>query len=187
MCEPTLIFAATTALAVVGGVVQYKASKNATAFNDQMAKTNIKVADAQAVDAERLGQVEVAQRRLQTRMQLASQQVGFAAQNVETTGTALDIFGNTGMIGENDENQIRANTARHVFGYRMKAYDINAQNQLQKYQGKVDRLGTILTTAGSVVGAYGDYRTATGGASWGSKTKSSSSGGGYGIPTGFGG
>lgn len=156
MCEPTTIaLVASLALTAAAGYVAYDSSKKAQKYNEEVADQRIKVANAQAVDAERLGQIERQERRLKTRMQLATQQVGFGAQNVEQTGTALDILGDTAIFGEIDENRITANAERKAFGFRYEAYGAEADKRLAKFKGKNDRTGILLTTASSMTGAYG--------------------------------
>lgn len=157
MCNPVLIMAGFT---IAAGAVQYKTSRDSQKFNEAVADQNAKVAEAQAVDAERLGQIEAGERRLLLRQQLASQQVGFAAQNVEQTGTALDILGDTAMFGEIDETRIRANAERQAWGYRMQGYGIQTQKRLDAYQGKMGRFGTILTTGANMAGAWQSGRAA---------------------------
>lgn len=161
MCEPTtLLLVASLATTVVGGYVAYDASKKSEAYNDAVAKQNKGVAEAQAVDAERLGQLEANERRLATRLKIANQTVGFAAQNVEQTGTALDILGDTAMFGEIDEQRIREGAARKAWGFRMQGYDIEANNRLQKFQGKTDRTGIILSTASKAMSSFGSMGAA---------------------------
>jgi hypothetical protein len=142
------------AIAAVSGYVAYDSSKKSQRYQEQVADQNKKVAEAQAVDAERLGQIEASERRLKTRMQIAAQTAGFGAQNVEQTGTALDILGDTAMFGEIDEGRIRANAARKAWGFRMQGYDIEANKRLMQFNEKNSRTGTILSTAGSMLGAY---------------------------------
>jgi hypothetical protein len=61
------------------------------------------------------------------------------------------------MFGEIDEGRIRANAARQAWGFRMQGYDIMANKKLMQFQEKTNRTGTILSTAGSMMGAYGSY------------------------------
>jgi len=153
MCEPTTIaLVASLALTAAAGYVAYDSSKKAQKYNEQVQDQKIKVSNAQALDAERLGQIERQERRQQTRMQLATQQVGFGAQNVETTGTALDILGDTAIFGEIDENRITANAERKAFGYKYEAWGAEADKRLGAFKGKNDRTGILLTTASSLVG-----------------------------------
>lgn len=164
MCEPTTIaFVAAAAVSAVSGYVAYDSSKKAQAYQEEVADQNKKVADAQAIDAERLGQIEASERRLKTRLQIASQRAAFGAQNVQQTGTALDILGDTAMFGEIDEGRIRANAARRAWGFRMQGYDIEANKRLNAFTAKTQRTGTILSTAASIAGAYGSYASAGGG------------------------
>ena len=155
MCDGvSWVYAAVAiAAAVGGGYVAYKSSKNAEEYNNQVAKTNKTVLETQAQDAERRGQLERQERRLKTRMQIATQQVGFGAQNVEQTGTALDILGDTALFGQIDEDRISANAARAAFGFRFQAWDVEAQRRLMASQSKDQRTGTILSTVSSVASA----------------------------------
>lgn len=157
MCDVTS--AIMIGIALVGGYVQYDASKKAEAYQDTVAKQNKGVAEAQAIDAERLGQLEAAERRLQTRLQIATQTVGFASQNVEQTGTAAQVLGDTAMFGAIDEQRILHGAEKRAWGFRMQGYDIEAQNRLNKFQSKTDRTGIILSTASGVAGAYGKYQS----------------------------
>jgi hypothetical protein len=168
----SILAVASLAVTAVGGYMAYNASKQAQKYNDQVAKVGQKVAEARAVDAERLGQVDAQERRLKTRLMLGSQTVGFAAQNVAASGTALDILGDTAMFGEIDETRIRANAARQAWGYRMEGWNIKANNALAKFQGKVDRMGTILTTAGGLIKGAGQFNFGGGGGGLGSGTTS---------------
>lgn len=165
MCEVTswVYLAVAVAAAVGGGYVSYKSSQNAQEYNEKIAKTNKTVLETQAQDAERQGQVERQERRLKTRLQLATQQVGFGAQNVEQTGTALDILGDTAMFGQIDEDRIAANAARKAFGFRFQAWDVEAQKRLMQSQARDARTGTILSTVGSVAGAFSGAGVGAGG------------------------
>lgn len=171
---------------LLSGAVSYSASKTSQAYSEQVADQNKQVAEAQAIDAERLGQIEANERRLRTRLQMASQSVGFGAQNVEQTGTALDILGDTAMFGEIDVQRIQANAQRKAWGFRMQGHEIESQKRLMQYQGKVDRTGTILSTIGGVAGAWGG--AGTGAAklgSGGTNTFASSAGSPYKATTVF--
>jgi hypothetical protein len=159
-------------LALGSGYVAYDASKKSQRYNEQVAEQNQKVVAAQGVDAARLGQLEEDERRLKTRLQLAEQQTAFGAQNVDQTGTALDILGDTSMFGEIDLTRIRANTQRKVWGYAMQGHDIETNTRLNAFKGKAERQGTILSTASSVAGSFGSFAKpaaaapAGGGQSW---------------------
>ena len=64
MCEPaTLLLVGSLALTAGAGYVAYDSSKKAQKYNEQVQDQRIKVANAQALDAERLGQIERQERR----------------------------------------------------------------------------------------------------------------------------
>lgn len=141
-------------IALVGGAVQYDASKKSQHYQEQVSDQNTKVANAQAEDQLRLGQIEASERRLKTRLQIANQQATFGAQNVQVSGSALDILGDTAMFGEIDEGRIRANAQRKAWGYNVDAWNQQAGKKLAQFQGKTDRTGIILSTASSMLGSY---------------------------------
>lgn len=155
MCEPTTWVM--IGIALVGGAMQYDASKKSQKFQEEVAEQNTKVANAQATDAERLGQIEASERRLKTRMQIATQTVGFGANNSEVTGTSLDILGETAMWGEVDETRIKNNADRQAWGYRVQAHGIQVDKRMMQFNEKNNRTGTILSTASGVAGAYAGY------------------------------
>ncbi len=183
MCEAaTIAYAVVAVVAVVGGYMQYDASKKAQAYNEQVADNNTKIAEFRAIDTERLGQVEANERRLKTRLQIGQQVTGFAAQNVEASGTALAILGDTEMFGQIDEERIRGNAQRRAWGYRMEGQGYQTQSTLDSFTAKAGRSGTILSTVGSVAGAYGNSNGFGfgGGAGAGANAGSGSGSGGVG-------
>lgn len=153
MCD--VVSAVMIGAAVLGGAVSYQNSKNAQRYTEDVADQNKKIIEAQAVDVERLGQREANERRMKTRLQLASQVAGFGAQNVEQTGTALDILGDTAMFGQIDEDSVRANAQRQAWGLRMQGWNVEADKRFAQFKGSADRTGIVLSTAGSVAGAWG--------------------------------
>jgi hypothetical protein len=152
MCD--VVSAVTIGAAVLGGAVSYQNSRATQRYQEQVADQNKKIAEASAVDAERLGQREATEARMRTRQQLAQQTVGFGAQNVEQTGTALDILGDTAMFGEIDQESIRANAARRAWGYRVQGWNAEAEGNFASWKGGADRAGILLGTAGSVASAW---------------------------------
>lgn len=168
MCGPAALLGASLFISAVGGYMQYDSSKKAQKYNEAVAENNAKAADAQALDRQRLGQIEAQDRRLRTRLLLGEQQAGFGAQNVETSGTALDILGDTALFGELDEGRIRAQAAREAWGFEQQAWNARAQKKLIGFEGKAQRTGIILSTASNMASAgysyYGSLGTAKTGA-----------------------
>lgn len=157
MCGPVPLLVTSLVISAVGGYMQYDSSKKAQKYNEAVAENNAKAADAQALDRQRLGQIEAQDRRLRTRLMLAEQQAGFGAQNVETSGTALDILGDTALFGELDEGRIRAQAAREAWGFEQQGWNARAQKKLIGFEGKAQRTGILLSTASSMASAGYSY------------------------------
>lgn len=151
MCSATA--AVMIGVALVSGYMQYDASKQSQRYNEAVAEQNSKVAGAQAIDAERLGQIEEGERRMRMRLQIAQQETQFASQNVAPTGSALDILGQTAMFGEADIGRIRSNAQRKAWGFRYEQYNIEANKRMAAFKGKTERQGIVLSTVGNVTSA----------------------------------
>ncbi len=162
MCGPAAVFAVSALLTIGSGIVSYQGSKAAQHYNEQVADNNTRIAEMNASDAERLGNIEANERRLKTRLQIGQQVTGFAAQNVEASGTALSILGDTEMFGQLDEQRIRANAARRAWGFRTQGEAFQTQSKLDSFTASVDRAGTILSTGSKLVGGYDNFKKSGG-------------------------
>jgi hypothetical protein len=149
VCEATTIIAiAGLVLGVAGGVQQANAQKAAGQAQEEQSKENAKAANAQARNTELSAQVDEDRRRQMTRQQLATQRSVMAANNLDmSTGSALDILGDTAAIGEQDALTIRANAAREAWGLRSQATDYLNQGRVARVSGNNAAKGTYLTTA----------------------------------------
>lgn len=71
-----------------------------------------------------------------------------AANNIDSSsGSALDLIGETAQFGEEDALSIRANAAREAWGYKVGANDSRNQAKLTKAAGKNKATATLLSTA----------------------------------------
>lgn len=139
------------ALTAVGTIQQVNATKAAAQAEERQADQNAKVAEAQAQNATMAGLVEEDRRRAQTRAMLARQRVSIAANNLDmSTGTPLELLGDTASIGEQDALAIRANAAREAWGYRTQAVNARNQGAMTVANAKAQNKGTILTGLGSL-------------------------------------
>lgn len=152
MCEPTTwIMIAGLVLTAAAGVQTADAQKKAGEAQAEQAAENAKAAKAQGESTVLAAQIEEDRRRQQTRQMLASQRAGFAANNVDmSTGSAMDILGDTAMVGEQDALTIRANAARQAWGYSVDANNSMNQGRMAQAAGKNAATGTYLTTAASM-------------------------------------
>lgn len=185
MCEPTTWIAiAGLVLTAAAGVQQAKAQKASAQAQEEQAAENAKAAGTQARNTELSAQVEEDRRRQLTRQQLGTQRSILAANNLDmSTGSALEILGDTAAIGEQDALTIRANAAREAWGYRTQAVDYTNQGAMARATGKNQVRGTYLTTAASMTQQAGGL-SGGGGSAPRYSTKGSSRSVNYG--TGFG-
>ncbi len=165
MCEPASWIAIVgLVLGAAAGVQQSNAQKAAGQAQEEQSRENAKAATTQARNTELSAQVDEDRRRFLTRQQLATQRSVLAANNLDmSSGTALEILGDTAAIGEQDALTIRANAAREAWGLRAQANDYLNQGRVARVSGNNAARGTLLTTAASTAqGAnnlYGSRRT----------------------------
>lgn len=151
MCGPAVIPIITMAISAVGAVQQVQSNKAAAQAQEEQATENAKFAEAQANNATMTGLVEEDRRRAQTRAMLAKQRVSLAANNIDmSTGTPLELLGDTAAIGEQDALTIRANAAREAWGYRSQGVNYKNEAAANTSALKNRSTGTILTTAGNM-------------------------------------
>lgn len=162
MCDPVTMGVVSMGLvAAAGGVTAYTQVQQGK-YQNQVAQNNAKVAGMQAQDALRSGAAEDQQRRWKIRALMAKQSAGFGANNVVgSTGTALDILGESAMFGEVDLNTIRNNAARKAWGYDVEKSNALAEGKLAKYGGKMAAIGTLLSTGSQVAGMWSKLPTTT--------------------------
>ena len=160
MCEVTTVLAVgALVLGAAAGVQQAQAQKAAGQAQEAQAKENAKAANVQAQNAVLTGQIEEDRRRQQTRRMLATQRTAMAANNIDmSSGTALEVLGDTAAIGEQDALTIRANAAREAWGYKGDANNSMNQGRMARAAGQNQATGTYLTTAANTMsGAYDIY------------------------------
>lgn len=153
MCEPTTLAVIGIGLTLLGGAYTADAQKKAGQAQEEQSQENAKAADTAARNTTLSAQVEEDRRRQQTRQMLASQRTALAANNVDmSTGTPMEILGDTAAIGEQDALTIRANAARQAWGYQVEANNERNAGRMAKVGGQNAATGTYLTTAASAFG-----------------------------------
>ncbi|MDW5511744.1 hypothetical protein [Serratia proteamaculans] len=167
MCEPTTIVA--VGALVVGAISAYgqqQQGKNAK----KVANANADAQEIAAKDAINTGNAQADQQRQQTRQLQGQQAAAFGAAGTDmTSGSALDIFGNTAQGGQLDSLTTINNAERQGAG-------LNFQAGVSRAQGQMDRsaanLGATTTILNSALTAYGSYQSS------GALNKPAASGGG---------
>nr|WP_238919400.1 hypothetical protein [Achromobacter xylosoxidans] len=114
----------------VGAANSAKAQQNNLDYQAQVSANNAQIAEWQAQDAIRSGQLEEQNSRLKYAALKGTQRAALAANGVAVDeGSAVDILTTTDYLNETDANTIRTNAARTAWGYRTQAtnYSDNAQ------------------------------------------------------------
>ena len=128
MCLPVAALAAVSAVATVGGTVmsymgqQQQASATAAAANyqAQVSRNNAIIAERNAQAIEQAGQTEEQNQRQKTAQLVGQARASMAANGIDTTsGTSLNVLGDTAKLGELDALTIRSNTARMADNLRV--------------------------------------------------------------------
>lgn len=150
MAGPLMAAAAGLNLAgmFMGAYGQHKAGK----VNQQLSEYNAGVAEYQAADAIKRGQVEATRRRTLTRGVIGSQRVSLARQGVDVNdGSALDVQADAAYLGELDAQTIQNNAAREAWGFKVQAYDMRLRGDGQRRQGDMGAINTLLTGSSNLL------------------------------------
>lgn len=158
MCGPVAFVAASLIASAMQAYSQNKQGKYAAAVANQNAET----ATAQANDAINRGNAAAEQRRVQMRQQLGTQAATMGAGGADlTSGTALDIAGDTAQFGSLDSLTTLNNAQREAYGYQVQSSNFYNQAAAAKSQAR-DAVAQTLITA--PLKAYGAYQM--GGGTW---------------------
>lgn len=161
MCSPTIaLLAVSTAITAYAGVKQAQNERAVGHYQEAVANQNAKLSKQQAADANTIGARQASEERLKTRLLIGQQRTALAANGVEiNSGTPLEILGDTATQGAANESMIRYNAARKAWGYQVQGTDYTNQGQLANFQGQSKAQGTMLGTAASIAGTWGNYYT----------------------------
>lgn len=128
-------------------------------YAKQAADYNASVSEAQAVDAEKRGEVAVSRQRAITRGVIGAQRAAMAAQGQDpASGSALDVQLDAAYLGEIDAQTLRTNSQREAWGFRVQAQDSRVRGQIAQAEGQSRAVGTILGTAGNLALAKYGFR-----------------------------
>lgn len=147
MCAPLIPLALTVASTAISAVGQMRAAS----YQAAIAKRNAEQADIMAKDAIARGEQKADSERRKTAYKIGAQTVGLAASGVDVgSGMALNIIGDTALLGEFDAQVIKDNAERESWGYKNQAEQFRMEAKAAKSQGLWNTLGTVvggLTTA----------------------------------------
>lgn len=163
MCELATIAAvasiAGTAMSVMGQMQAGDAAAKSAEYNAAVARNNQIVADRQADDAVKRGQVAEDEQRRKTAQIKGAQRAALGASGVALdSGSPLDILGDTAAFGELDALTIRNNASREAYGYKVQGMNFAAEAGLADARGAAAKQSaligagaTLLSGAGNVI------------------------------------
>jgi hypothetical protein len=149
MCAPAVPLVLTLASTAIGAYAQYSSAS----YTAAIANRNAKQAEYLAEDARARGEQKADSERRKVAYKVGAQRVGLAASNVDTgSGMALDIIGDTALLGEMDVQIIRQNADREALGYENQAANYQAEAKAAKSSGLWNTVGTIVGGAADLSG-----------------------------------
>lgn len=164
--------AASTVVGFMGSMQQGRAAQAQANYQAAVSRNNAQMAEWQAQDAIKRGQIEEDQHRRKVSQFIGTQRVGFGASGFDLGDeTAVDILGDTAAMGEYDALTIRNNAAREAWGYRVQGSNYTAEANLQTMRGQAARSGAMWQGVGDLLGGaakFGsNYSTAAKQFGWG--------------------
>ena len=156
MCDPVTLAVMTMASAAVSAYGQYqsgKAQEAASEYNAQVQENNARVAEQYAKAAEARGDDEARQKRIDAERMASRQQAVLAAKGIDiSTGTPLDILGDTAMYGELDAQTIKYNAGLEAYQQRATASNALSQAELSRMEGRQAAKAGTMQAFGTLIG-----------------------------------
>lgn len=151
-----------TLASVAGTVVTGVAQRNAYKAQEQQNKNNAIIAERNAADARQRGVVAEQEVQMRTRGMIGKQLNILSERNIATsTGSPLDIIGDTAMFGKLDALTTRTNYEREAIAHESQAMNFNAAAEQARMGARAATFGTGVSLFSTALGGITDYRKAT--------------------------
>lgn len=149
-----------TAVSAVGGLAQASAQSAAAQAQADQDHRNAIIAQRNAEDSRDRGNEAERQVQLRTKARLGMQKNALSERNISiSSGSALDILGDTAMFGKLDSLTTRNNAEREAIAYEAQGMNYNAQADVNEMMadsystaGGLTAFSTALSGIGSVYG-----------------------------------
>ena len=153
------------AMSAFGYYQQGEQQKAQYQYQADMMARNAKIADMNAADAQRRGDIEEKQNRLKVAGLIGTQKSAFASSGVAIEeGSPLEVTSDTAAWGEWEAQTIKHNTAKEIWGIKNISADYRAQSGLydaaatNAYQGGMFKAGgSLLSGAGTVADKWSSW------------------------------
>jgi len=151
----TLAVASTVASGVMaagGAIKQGQAAKAQARYQSQVERNNSQIATWQAQDAVDRGKIAEQRQRLQVARLAGTQRATFGSSGVElSSGSPLDVLGDTAQLGELDALTIRSNAEREAYGFRAQSQNLQAQSGLTQLAGRNSQQASYISAGSSLL------------------------------------
>ncbi len=145
---------ATAVMSAVGTVASAQASASQASYQAQVARNNQIIAQRNAADALKRGDVEEDKVRQRTASVMGQQRARLAGQgSVLDEGSPLDIQMDTAGMGELDALTTRGNYRREAYAHEVQGMNHAAQAALYDTRARTSMLDAYLSAGGSILGA----------------------------------
>jgi hypothetical protein len=143
---------ASTAFQMYGQYQQGKSQQAQYNYQAQVDANNAQIVEWQAQDAIKRGDIEEQQHRLKVAQLAGRQRSALAASGVDvSSGSALDVLGDTAELGELDALTIRSNAAREAYNYRVQASNAQAASSLNALSAKNAKTSSYIGATSSLL------------------------------------
>jgi len=147
---------ATAVISAAGTVASAQASASQASYQAQVARNNQIIAQRNAADALKRGDVEEDKVRQRTASLMGQQRARLAGQgSALDEGSPLDIQMDTAGMGELDALTMRGNFQREAYAHEVQGMNYAAQAALHDSRANASMLDTYLRAGGSILGAMG--------------------------------
>lgn len=151
---------ANAAVPLITAIAQSRATKAQASYESSILESNARIAELQAADAIRRGNLEAEKIKKQTRQVIGAQRAALAAQGLELgEDDAAAIQADTAEIGALDVLDTKNNAWREAWGYKVRARNYSTAASFSRQAASNASRNTILTGGLSFARdlAYGLY------------------------------
>ncbi len=164
----TTLSALGTGASFFGQMQQANATAAAANYQAQVASNNAVIQERNAEAAIQAGQTEEQNQRRKTAQLEGAARAAIASNGISTTsGTSLDVLGDTAKLGELDALTIRSNAGRTAYNYRVEGMSQTAQagldvakGQAAQSAGAIGGMSTLLSGATSLSDKFLNWQMA---------------------------
>ena len=159
MCVAAPVLAVFGTLASLAGTaVTGIAARNASIAQEQQDRNNAIIAQRNAADARERGVAAEQDVQLRTRAMLGKQVNVLSERNISlSTGSPLDIIGDTAMFGKLDALTTRTNFEREAISHEAQQMNFNASAEQSRMRASAATYGMGASLFQTALGGVSDY------------------------------